>query len=214
MTNEYNSKILSIDEFRGHDTSTDILVADVYVKNDFLRDFILTDIPGFGANNTDNELASEVLSKIDFAILIASSDKAFGAGTDSFKSLRILKDYRVPYYFVLNCTQSERWRCDDEENLNIAIENSNLLSFYPPSKFPLKENGLNIVNLMWYWYSICESEDELINRRANKMALLDYGIEPSMKEQLREVSGFDLIQKIFSMENRGFLEIKKAYGKR
>lgn len=31
-----------------------------------------------------------------------------------------------------------------------------------------------------------------------------------MKDLLREVCGFDLIQKIFSMENRGFLEIKQS----
>lgn len=210
LTIENKRRILSIEEFRGLDTTTDILVADVYIKNDFLRSFILTDIPGYGANNTDNELATEVLSKIDFAILIASSDKSFGASTDSFRRLSALKEYRIPYYFLLNCTKIDRWRCDDEGNLKIAVENNNLLAFYPPSKYPLKENGLNIVNLMWYWYSICGSEDELINRRANKLALLDYGIDPSMKEQLREVSGFDLVRKIFSMENRGFLEIKQS----
>lgn len=210
LTIENKSQIISIDEFRGLDTSSDIIVADVYIKNDFLRDFILTDIPGYGANNSDNERATEVLLKIDFAIVIASSDKSFGAGTDSFRSLCALKKYRIPYYFLLNCTNTDRWRCDDEGNINIAIQNNNLLAFYPPSKYPLRDDGLNIVNLMWYWYSICESEDELINRRTNKLALLDYGIEPSMKDQLREVSGFDLIKKIFSMENRGFLEIRQT----
>ncbi len=210
LTIENKSQILSIDEFRGLDTSTDLFVADVYVKNDFLRDYILTDIPGFGANNTDNELATKALTKIDFAILIASSDKSFGVDTDSFRSLRALKEYRIPYYFLLNCTRTDRWRCDDEGNLQIAIENNNLLTFYPPSKYPLCDDGLNIVNLMWYWYSICESEDELINRRPIKLALLDYGIDQSMKGQLREVCGFDLIQKIFNMENRGFLEIKRS----
>lgn len=210
LTAENKTRTISIDEFRGLDTSADILVADVFVKNDFLKDFILTDIPGYGANDADNKFATEVLTKIDFAILIASNDKSFGLGTDSYRSLQALEEYRVPYYLVLNCRNTDRWRCDDEDNLRIANKDNDLLVFYPQCKYPLREDGLNIVNLMWYWYSICESDDELIQRRDIQLALSKYGIEPSMKDLLREVCGFDLILKIFSMENRGFLEIKQS----
>ena len=30
--------------------------------------------------------------------------------------------------------------------------------------FPLDPDGINIVNLMWYWYAICQPDDELVNR--------------------------------------------------
>lgn len=201
---------LPINEFYRLDTATNTLVVDVFLRNDLLKHFTLTDMPGFGANEADNEIARKVLPKIDFAILIASSEKSFGNDTDSFRSLRALKDYRISYFFVLNCTKIERWRCDDEGNLTIANQDMSMLSFYPPERYPLKENGLNIVNLMWYWYSICNSNDELINRRTNQLALAEYGIEPSIKEQLREVSNFNLIKKLFDMENRDFLELKRS----
>lgn len=210
QTTEKECSFLPINEFYRLDTATNILVVDVFLRNDLLRHFTLTDMPGFGANEADNEMARKVLPKIDFAILIASSDKSFGSDTDSFRSLHALKDYRISYFFVLNCTKTERWRCDDEGNLAIANQDMSMLSFYPPERYPLKENGLNIVNLMWYWYSICKSNDELINRKTSQNALAEYGIEPSIKEQLGEVSNFNLIKKLFDMENRNFLELKRS----
>lgn len=210
QTTKRECSFLPINELYRLDTATNILVVDVFLRNDLLKYFTLTDMPGFGANEADNEMARKVLPKIDFAILIASSEKSFGSDTDSFRSLHALKDYRISYFFVLNCTKTERWRCDDEGNLAIANQDMSMLSFYPPERYPLKENGLNIVNLMWYWYSICNSNDELINRRTNQRALGEYGIEPSIKEQLGEVSNFNLIKKLFDMENRDFLELKRS----
>ena len=210
LTNEKQCSVLPINELNRLDTATNILVADVYLKNDFLKHFILTDMPGFGANVADNEVARTVLPNIDFAILIAWSEKTFGNDSDSYKSLRTLKEYHIPYFFLLNCTKIERWRCDDEGNLAIANQDMSMMSFYPPEIYPLQENGLNIVNLMWYWYSICEDNDELINRRANKRALDEYGIEPSIKEQLRDVSNFNLIKRLFDMEHREYLELKRS----
>jgi microcystin-dependent protein len=166
-------------------------------------------MPGFGANDMDNELARNVLPKIDFAILIASSDKSFGSDTDSFRSLRAIKKYHIPYFFVLNCTKIDRWRCDDEGNLMIAKQDVNMLSFSPPETYPLKEDGLNIVNLMWYWYSICNDDDELINRRANRLSFNEYGIDSSIKEQLQDVSNFFLIKRLFDMGHREYFELKR-----
>lgn len=210
QTTERECSSIPINEFNCLDTASNILVVDVFLRNDFLKYFTLTDMPGFGANEADNEMSRKVLPKIDFAILIASSEKSFGSDTDSFRSLRALKDYRISYFFVLNCTKTERWRCDDEGNLAIANQDMSMLSFYPPERYPLKENGLNIVNLMWYWYSICNSNDELINRKDNQRALAEYGIEPSIKEQLGKVSNFNLIKKLFNMEDRDFLELKRS----
>lgn len=210
VTDEDERHSLPICELHRLDTATDILVIDVFLNNNILKYFILTDMPGFGANIADNEIARQVLPDIDFAILIASSDKSFGEEADSFRNLRALKEHHIPYYFVLNCTKIDRWRCDDEGNIMIAQKDLNMLSFYPPTNYPLEENGINIVNLMWYWYSISDSNDELINRTSNQRAFKEYDITSSIKKELGEVSNFELINKLFNMENRDFLELKRS----
>lgn len=210
VTDENERHSLPICELHRLDTATDILVIDVFLNNNILKYFILTDMPGFGANIADNEIARQVLPDIDFAILIASSDKSFGEEADSFRNLRALKEHHIPYYFVLNCTKIDRWRCDDEGNIMIAQKDLNMLSFYPPTNYPLEENGINIVNLMWYWYSISDSNDELINRTSNQRAFKEYDITSSIKKELGEVSNFELINKLFNMENRDFLELKRS----
>lgn len=210
VTDENERHSLPICKLHRLDTATDVLVIDVFLNNNILKYFILTDMPGFGANVADNEIARKVLPDIDFAILIASSDKSFGEEADSFRNLRALKEHHIPYYFVLNCTKIDRWRCDDEGNIMIAQKDLNMLSFYPPTNYPLEENGINIVNLMWYWYSISDSNDELINRTSNQRAFKEYDITSSIKKELGEVSNFELINKLFNMENKDFLELKRS----
>lgn len=144
---KYKHHRISINELAKLDTATNIEVIDVYLTIDFLKSYTLTDMPGFGANAEDNEAAIKVLPDIDFAILIAGSDKIFGGTSDSFRNLRALKAHRIPYYFVLNCTKVDRWRCDDEGNMAIAQNDFNMLSFYPPSRYPLEADGINIVRV-------------------------------------------------------------------
>lgn len=201
---------IPMSELKRLDTATNIEVVDIYLAIDFLRNYTLTDMPGFGANAADNEIARKVLPDIDFAILIASSDKSFGEEADSFRNLKALKAHRIPYYFILNCTKIDRWRCDDEGNMAIAQKDFGMMSFYPPSRYPLETSGINIINLMWYWYSISESTDELINRTGNRNAFDEYGINPLLKKQLGDVSNFELINRLFNMENRDFLELKRS----
>lgn len=202
---------IPMNELKKLDTATNIEVVDIYLTIDFLKSYTLTDMPGFGANAVDNEIARKALPDIDFAILIASSDKSFGEEADSFRNLRALKAHRIPYYFVLNCTKIDRWRCDDEGNMVIAQKDFGMMSFYPPSRYPLETSGINIVNLMWYWYSISESTDELINRTGNRNAFDEYGINPLLKKQLGDVSNFELINRLFNMEHKDFLELKRSF---
>lgn len=206
---KHHSKPIS--ELEKLDTASNIDVIDIYLTIDLLKSYTLTDMPGFGANAEDNELARKILPDIDFAILIAWSDKSFGESSDSFRNLMALKAHRIPYYFIFNCTNIDRWRCDDDGNMTIAQKDLSMLSFYPPSNYPLEANGINIVNLMWYWYSICNSDDELTNRKKYRNAFESYGINPSLKEQLRDVSKFELINRLFDMENRDFLELKRSF---
>ena len=200
---------IAIEQIHEIDTRCDIAVINVYLKNDFLQKYVLTDIPGFGANEDDTWAAKKVLPEVDFVILVASSDTAMGASRSSFRDFYELQKHNVPYYLILNCTNTSRWRCDDPINVNVAETNLNLLGLYKPINYPLEENGINIVNFMWYWYSICNDDDELINRQYNKSSFDDYGISIHVKKAVGEASNFKLINKIFDMENRAFLELKR-----
>lgn len=209
VSDDGKSQTDSIEKLHCLETRTDISVIDVYLNNDLLKDFVLTDMPGFGANTDDNSVAKQVMSEIDFALLMASNEKSFGAESDSFNEIRKLQECNIPYYFILNCTNRDRWRCDDDENVIIAKKDLSLLSFHKPMIYPLKDDSINIVNLMWYWYSICKRDDELISRYENTKAFNDYGINNHVKEELNEASNFTLIKNIFEMESRAFLELKR-----
>ncbi len=198
----------SIGKIHDLDTRTDISVVNVYLTNELLKNFILTDMPGFGANENDTWAAKKTLPFIDFVILIQSNDTAMGANSISFRDFGEIKKLNIPYYLVLNCTNRDRWKYDDYDNINIAKTNLDLLDF-KPIKYPLEEDGINIVNLMWYWFSICDSKDELINRPAYRNSFKEYGITPDVKKEVCNASNFMLINKIFNMENRAFLELER-----
>lgn len=208
-TNNGAHKTLSIEMLQELDTRTDISEIDVYLSNEILRHFILTDMPGFGANEEDNIVARRTLHKIDFAILIAWNNKVIGANSQSFNEIKALKEFNIPYFFFLNCINTDRWRCDDEENIHIARKDLALLDFYKPSHYPIEGNGINVVNLMWYWYSICCADDKLIRRRKNVFAFREYEINAHVKEEVGEASNFKLINKLFASENMIYLELKR-----
>lgn len=189
------------------DTSTSIKVVDVFIACEALRGITLSDMPGFGANSEDNKLTLNYLKDVDFVILIASNDKALGAESSSFRYIRYLKQYSIPYWFVLNCRDRDKWSCDDPLNENIAECDRSLLDFYPPRLYPMDESGVNIVNLMWYWFSVRGSKDELIDRPENRHALEAYQIDDDIKGEVGAASNFALIDNLFKMDNRGFLEI-------
>lgn len=205
--NEGISHALPITELYRLDTSTDIKVVDVYIACEVLRGIIISDMPGFGANVGDNNRTINYLKKIDFGILIASNDKAIGAQSSSYRYIQYLKRFRIPYYFVLNCRDKDKWSCNDPLNENIAECDSSLLEFYRPKSYPMRESGVNIVNLMWYWFSITDHKDEIINRPDNKRALELYQINYGVKKEVGAASNFALINNLFKMENRGFLEL-------
>lgn len=202
-------KSIPIEEINQYDTRTDVSVINVYLKNEFLESFILMDIPGFGANEADTCIAERVFPEIDFVILVTSNDTAIGGSSATFRDIHILQKNNVPYYLLLNCTNKNRWRCDDHENVNIAKANINLLDSYKPLNYPLQENGINIVNFMWYWYSISDNDDELINRSEYQYSFDEYGINIHVKDDLGKASNFYLIDRIFDMDNRAFLELRR-----
>lgn len=205
-----NHHTIPIEQIQYLDTATDIMVIDVYLANNLMKNYILTDMPGFGANNDDNNTAKQALRHIDFAILVVSNDKTLGADSSAFKDIRLLRRYKIPYYFILNCRNTDRWRPDEKNNRNIAKKDLALLDFYKPTTYPLEEDGINIVNFMWYWYSLCKADDELLNRREIHKCIVDYEISEEVKCEVGETSNFCLINKLFDMENRVFLELKRS----
>lgn len=199
----------TINNLRKHDTDTDIAFIEVYLNCSILKDYELIDMPGFGANTADNRTAKKALKTIDFALLIASNQKAMGEECESFKDLQELQLHNIPYYFILNCINVDRWKCSNSQNVDIAEKDLSLLEFYKPSNYPLELNGINIVNLMWYWYAICQPDDELINRDEYISSFERYHIHAGVREKVGQASNFSLINKLFDMENRAFLELRR-----
>lgn len=208
-TDDGVSNSLSIDSLKQLDTRTDIAEIDVYLTNDKLKHFILTDMPGFGANENDNIAARRTLRDIDFAILIAWNNKVMGAKSQSYNEIRVFKALNIPYYFFLNCTNTDRWRCDDDENIDLAQRDLSLLDFHRPSCYPVSASGVNIINLMWFWYSICSNDDELICRKKNISAFKEYDINNLVKQEVGKASNFELINKLFDMDNLTYLELRR-----
>ena len=198
-----------IEKLHEHDKDESIACINVFLKDKFLKDYELIDIPGFGANATDSCTAKGALRNIDFALLIVSNDKAIGVDSDTFKELQELRTYNIPYYFILNCINFDRWNCRNGQNIGIAERDLALLNFYKPAIFPLEENGINIVNLMWYWYEQCPLGDELIQREDLQIAFVRYKIDDSVKHKVGQASNFSLINRLFDMDNRAFLELKR-----
>ena len=199
----------SIEKLHEQDKDESIACINVFLKDKFLKDYELIDIPGFGANATDSRTAKGALRDIDFALLIVSNDKAIGVDSDTFKELQELRTYNIPYYFILNCINFDRWNCRNGQNIDIAERDLELLDFYKPAIFPLEENGINIVNLMWYWYEQCPPGDELIQREDLQFAFARYKIDDSVKHEVGQASNFSLINRIFDVDNRAFLELKR-----
>lgn len=208
-TDDGDCNSLSIDSLKQLDTRTDIAEIDVYLTNEKLKNFILIDMPGFGANENDNIAARRTLRDIDFAILIAWNNKVMGAKSQSYNEIRVLKSLNIPYYFFLNCTNTDRWRCDDDENIDIAKRNLSLLGFHSPSCYPVSSSGINIINLMWFWYSICSDDDELICRKKNISAFKEYEISNLVKLEVGKASNFELVNKLFDMDNLTYLELRR-----
>lgn len=201
----------AINNLHKHDTDTDISVIYIFLNCALLKDYELIDMPGFGANAADNRAAKKALKVIDFAILLVSNEKAMGEESESYKDLQELQLHSIPYYFILNCVNVDRWKCSNSKNVDIAEKDLSLLDFYKPSNYPLEPNGINIVNLMWYWYAICQPDDELIHRDEYISSFERYHIHADVKDKVSQASNFSLINRLFDMDNRVLLELKRDF---
>lgn len=205
---------IDVEKFANFDINTSVREINVYLNNLLLKDYELTDIPGFGYDANDNEVASRAINSIDVAILIASNQKTIGIDSPAYFDLCKLEAYNIPYYFILNCTDfiiQNKWSPHADTNKSIINDYIRLSEQYKPLSYPLDSNQLPIVNLMWYWYSINDENDTLLQREENQNAINIHRLYNYSKEDIKQASCFNLIEKIFSMENRLYLELKRDF---
>ena len=211
---DYNGNLCSLEHTNlGRlDSSHNLKEINVYLNIPFLKNIILTDMPGFGKDQHDTMLSEETLNKIDFAIVVETNYKAIEEKSDSYNNIERLKWHNIPYYIILNCADSTKknwkWTPLYKNNVELAFENIKCLNFYKPLLYPFEEGEPVVVNLLWYWYSITHDNDDVIVRY--KENLEEYNdLTKYEKKEIFKFSNFEVVKKIFSMENRAYLELRK-----
>lgn len=194
------------------DSTQNINEINVYLDIPFLKGIVLTDMPGFGKDKHDNLLSEKTLAEIDYAIVVETNYKAIEENSDSYKNIERLKWYNVPYYIILNCAEPSKkdwkWTPLFKNNLEIASKNIQQLEFYKPLCHPFEDGEHVVVNLLWYWYSISGDDDDVIIQYQEN--LKNYNdLTKYKKEEIYKFSNFEVINKIFSMDNRVYLELRK-----
>lgn len=206
-----NTISIGIEQNLKLDISDKIVEMTVYLDVPILQFIDIIDTPGFGYNRHDDAIAEATIEKIDYAIMVFSNDKAIGGEeSGAYKNAKCLQKYGVPYYAILNCrdASSYKWILDYTDNVEIADNNFRILNFYKPLVFPKCGQAMPIINLMWYWCSI-HPFGKIYNKYKAIFYSYNINIEEIKSEQLKEASNFSIIDEIFSMENRMYLEIKK-----
>ena len=190
----------------------DIDKINVYLKCDFLRNFVLVDMPGLDFDTSDNEKSISFFKALDYAIVVSKNVHAI---TNYYNVIRLLKKSDVPYYFIINCTtiyDDSRWDPFHGDNLSIAKSDSEYLEFYKPLVYPFDNEEIPIVNLMWYWLSLKDVEsDELLKKYTKNFKT--YGLLESTvsKTDIEDYSNFKYLKKILSMDNKMYLELRKDF---
>lgn len=212
IDNNCNHGILDNTDLGRIDSTNNLKELNVYLNIPFLKDIILTDMPGFGKCHHDNMLSEKTLNEIDFAIVVETNYKAIEENSDSYKNIERLKWHNVPYYVILNCADISKkdwkWTPLSKNNLEIASKNIQQLSFYKPLNYPFKEGEYLVVNLLWYWYSISDEDDDTIIRYQENLKYYN-DLTKYDKKDIYKFSNFEVVKKIFSMENRVYLELRK-----
>lgn len=208
LKNVMSVSIDNLTSLNGIDTAQDIEEVFVYLCFPLLKFFRITDLPGLSNNQHDNAVTMKALKQIDYAIVVETNERTIGGEMSQlYDHIQMLKKFEVPYYLILNCRENH-WDPTLEYNYDIANANHTILRSYPPITYPFKVGEYIIVNLMWYWLAIQGLNDEN-QRNRYEGNLKKYQLWEKPKEELIEASNFNLIQKIFSMENVMYLELRK-----
>ena len=170
-------------------------------------------MPGLGYNESDNMIAEKTIRSLDVAIVVTTNHKAIGGDNSQlYYDICQLKRYAIPYYLVLNCTDTSdnKWFPEHPSNRVIMEENLHYLNFYQPLTFPFENQGVLIVNLLWYWL-IGHDRDPIIS--PYERLLMSYGLRNKGVDKMciLKKSNFGSLQQLFSMDNKMFLELRKEF---
>lgn len=204
--------ICNISDLHSIDVDGNVKIANVFLSVDFLKDYTLTDLPGFGANEQDNDVALSMLNELDYAIVVVSNDKTFDTASPHYYDFCTLRKYGIPFYFILNCRDTiipDKWVPCSNINESTYFEELKLLDFYKPIRVPFEDDETIIVNFMWYWYGISDGNDAIFQSVRMRSALSEYKLNSYTKDQIVKMSNFYLIEKIFAMDNKAYLDLKK-----
>lgn len=203
--------VAGIDQLKQLDTSETAIEITVRINAEILKNYTLIDLPGFGGTDKrDDYLAENTLPSLDFAIVFSNNIKAIGGEqSDLYQDVQLLKRYNIPYYFVLNCVDptSKKWFPEHPDNYEIMEANIELLSSYPPLSYPFESPDMLRVNLLWYWFTL--SDNDLIISKYDEI-LTSYRLWDTDKERIYQKSNFETLEKIFSMENKMYFELRRA----
>lgn len=185
---------------------------EVYANSAFLKNYVLIDMPGLDYDTNDNKKSVSFFKTLDYAIVVSKNVHAI---SNYYSAIRLLKQYGIPYYFIINCTtlyDDSRWDPNHGDNLSIAKSDMEYLEFYKPLVYPFDNKEIPIVNLMWYWLSLKDvNSDELLKKYEKNFKAYDL-LEPGvLKTDIENESNFNLIKKIFSMDNKLYLELRKDF---
>lgn len=207
------NEIVTIESLTNLDTRTDIQEIYVHICNSFLKERELIDMPGLGNNQEDNAIARRAVASIDFAILVGTNSKEIRPSSSSMCDILLLKEFNIPYYFILNCSISsgDKWDPTDEANHVIAKKDYSMISFYRPMSFPFELGFVPIVNLIWYWYSIMGINNNLSQKylhRFKEYGLFDAEVNTN---DVKTASNFYLIERMIGSDNDLYLTLKKEF---
>lgn len=194
------------------DTNENISQINVYLDSPFLKNVSLIDTPGVDYHSEDNKKALNAIRSLDYAIVLISNFKTLSYDDPLYETLSSLNRYSIPFYWFLNCndaTSSEKWDTDSDINKMIGKKDDALLQAFQPMLFPYVNAPIRIVNLIWYWYSICPNpdDDEIIKPYIEHIK--GDGISEATNDEICYASNFFLILELFNMDNRAYLELKK-----
>lgn len=121
-----------------------------------LKYFDIIDTPGSNANEHETSIAIETLEEINFAILLLRNKDI----SKEEKKIAIqLAINNIPFICIINCFDEifDNWNPKTEQNERImrtVLAELETNGCYPVSKLKIKP--VYVVNLMWYWLSLCK----------------------------------------------------------
>ncbi len=175
-----------------------------------LQNVDIVDTPGYNAQDEDDKSASAAIAASSVVVIVQA------AKTMDDLCRVIVREACVPgkrCLFLLNCTNSECWSPDDQQNAEVgaAIE-AELLSMGVADFFlRVGDHLVHPVNALWAWYATGQSSrdmqslDENVRRDAEKAerkikcyAVDELGLEDPSPAALMERCGFSALRQRIS----------------